>query len=163
MGVADLCRRRSSIRAFTQEAVSDREREEITEAARWAATSNNRQARRFVMVEDPSRIRDMVDRASMQDFVGEAGLLVFGVATEKGGRGAIMDVVISMTQMEMAAVELGLGTIWLGSWDREVISEMLGVPGEMEVVVGMAIGHARDEGAPRDKLPHEVLFSWDRM
>ena len=89
--------------------------------------------------------------------------MVFGVATEKGGRGAIMDVVISMTQMEMAAVELGLGTIWLGSWDREVISEMLGVPGEMEVVVGMAIGHARDEGAPRDKLPHEVLFSWDRM
>ncbi len=163
MDVVDLCRRRRSVRSFTGQAVSCDDRYHLMEAARWAATSSNRQARRFVIIEDPARIKETVQRASMQDFVAGAGLLIFGVATDRGKRGALADVLISMTQMEMAAVQRGLGTIWLGYWDRDVISEMIGVAADMEVVMGMAIGYARDEGAPRDKLPVEELFAEDQL
>ncbi len=163
VNVVDLCRRRRSVRAFTGETISTEDEAYLMEAARWAATSSNRQARRFVIISDSVRIGEIVEQAHMQDFVAGASLLIFGVATERGKRGALADVLISMTQMEMAAVERGLGTIWLGYWDRDVVPGMIGATGELEVVMGMAIGCAADEGAPKEKLSVEDLFVYDHL
>lgn len=163
MSVLDLCRHRYSVRSFTGEPIGDEDRLYLMEAARWAATSGNRQARRFVIIEDSVRLRQVVERAGMQDFVADAGMLVFGVATTAGNRGAAADVFISMTQMELAAVERGLGTIWLGMWDRQVIPDILVVPEEMEVVMALAIGHPSGKGSPKEKLPLDELFTSDHL
>lgn len=163
MKVLELCRQRHSVRSFTGEPISDEDRLYLMEAARWAATSGNRQARRFVVIQDPLRLQRLVEEASMQDFVADVGMLVFGVATTAGNRGAVADVFISMTQMELAAVERGLGTIWLGRFDREVVPRFLGVPDGMDVVMGLAFGHACGKDCPREKLPVEDLFTVDHL
>ncbi len=163
MEVLDLCRKRHSVRCFTAVPISDEDRLYLMEAARWAATSGNRQARRFVIIEDPGRLKQVAERASMQDFVADVGMLVFGVATDADSRGAVADVFISMTQMELAAVERGLGTIWLGRFDREAIPGILAVPEGMEVVMALAVGHACEKGSAKEKLSVEELFAVDRF
>ena len=162
MSLLDLCRRRWSVRKFTGDQVSAVDMEYLKEVGRWAATSRNRQARRFVLVRDLENIRELVREAKMQDFVADAGTLVFGVAEDAGG-GARADVLISMTQMEMAALELGLGTIWLGIWDRDVVRSRLEIPPDVTPVVCLAIGHPGEAGSPRSKLSVENLFFEERF
>ncbi len=157
MSILDICRKRWSVRKFTGEPLSAADLEYLKEVGRWAATSRNRQARRFVVVHDRDNIRSLVEEAKMQDFVESAGALIFGVA-EDGSSGSKVDVVISLTQMEMAAVEQGLGTIWLGIWDRDVVRRRLEIPGGMAPVVALAIGQSAEVGSPRKKLPVEDLF-----
>ncbi len=163
MNVLDMCRRRWSVRSFTGDPVDTKDLEYLMEAARWAATSGNRQARRFVLLRDAERIGELVQCASMQDFVRDAGVLIFGIAAERSKPGARSDVIISLAQLEMAAVERGLGTIWLGMWESEAVRQYLQVPEDMEPVVALAVGHAGERGAPRDKLSTEELFMYDRM
>ncbi len=157
MSLLDLCRKRWSVRNFTGDPVSAVDMEYLKEVGRWAATSRNRQARRFVVVRDPENIRELVRAANMQEFVARAGTLIFGIAEDAGG-GAKIDVVISLAQMEMAALELGLGTIWLGIWDRDVVASRLAIPPDVTPVVCLAIGHPGETGSPRSKLPVEELF-----
>lgn len=158
MKILHICKTRRSVRTFTGEPIADDEKQYIMEAARWAATSRNRQARRFVYVQDSERIAGIVQQAEMQDFVSGASVLVFGLAADKENRGAFADVIISMSQMEMAAVELGLGTIWLGIWNGDVVEDIFNNPPDLEVVTAMAIGPPAGEGRPKDKMPVEKLF-----
>ncbi len=157
MSVLDLCRKRCSVRKFTGDPLSVPDLDYLKEVGRWAATSRNRQARRFVVVHERENLRGLVEEAKMQDFVESAGALVFGIA-EDDSSGSKLDVVISLTQMEMAAVEQGLGTIWLGIWDKEIVRRRLKIPGEMAPVVALAIGKPAEMGSPRKKLPVEDLF-----
>jgi len=85
MSLLDLCRKRWSVRNFTGDPVSAVDMEYLKEVGRWAATSRNRQARRFVVVRDPENIRELVRAANMQEFVARAGTLIFGIAEDAGG------------------------------------------------------------------------------
>lgn len=161
MKVLDLCRARYSVRDFTGESVKQEDLEYVMEAGRWAATSRNRQARRFVVVNKPDKIKKVVREASMQDFVADAGVLVFGFTTDDGKAGSVADVIISMTQMEIAAVEKGLGTIWLGIWEEEGVRQQLEIPSDNKIVVCLALGHPEGGGEPKDKLPLENLYHFN--
>lgn len=158
MSVLDLCKKRYSVRNFTGETVAEDILQYILQAGRWASTSRNRQARRFVVLDEPDEIAAVVRNASMQEFVSDAGVLIFGVATDRESSGALADVVISMTQMEMAAVEQGLGSIWLGIWDADVVRDELLIPQDHRVVVALALGYPVGQGSPRDKLPTSELY-----
>lgn len=160
-GVLSLMQRRHSVRAFNGQPVSAEHLSYICEAGRWAATSSNKQARHFVLITDPELRKRLVTDCKMQPFVSDAGLVVVGIATNAESNGSTADVFISMTQMELAAVELGLGTIWLGIWDREAVASMIGLPAGQRIVTLMAIGHAAQPGSPKEKLPVSQLFSVD--
>lgn len=159
--ILSLMKKRYSVRAFNGQPVSDGDLAYICEAGRWAATSSNKQARHLVLITDPALRKKLVTDCKMQPFVADAGLVVAGVATNAESGGSTADVYISMTQMELAAVEKGLGTIWLGIWDREGVASMIGLPAGQRIVVLMAIGHAAQPGAPKEKLPVDQLFSTD--
>ncbi len=163
MKVLDLCKKRYSVRDFTGESVDDDVLQYVLEAGRWAATARNRQARRFVVIDEPGEIDALVHEASMQDFVSDAGVLIFGVATDPQSSGAMADVIISLTQMELAAVQRGLGTIWLGIWGRESIHEKLMIPDDHHVLAALALGHPSSEGHPKSKLPPEELFRFGKF
>ena len=153
-----LCQRRRSVRRYTGEPIDPQTMQTIMEAGRWAATANNRQARRFVLIPAGEELRAFVSKAKMQPFVADAGVLVVGWATIANSQGAAADVIISLTQMEMAAVAAGLGTCWLGIFDQDIAAELIGGPAGGRVVCMLAIGHPADTGSPKPKLPREELF-----
>lgn len=163
MSVLNLMQQRRSVRAYTGAPVAPEALTTLCEAGRWAATSSNKQARHFVLITDPELRARLVADCKMQAFVKDAGVVVVGIATNAESGGSTADVYISLTQMELAAVELGLGTIWLGIWDREAVGALVGLPQGQKIVCLMAIGHAADNGAPKEKAPVSALFSTDRL
>ena len=69
------------------------------------------------------------------------------------GAGA-MNVGIAVAFMMLRAVEMGLGTCWVGMFDEQRIKERLGLGPEMRVVCLLAVGHpAEDQVPPRNRKP----------
>ena len=156
MSILDVLKRRRSVRGFVYQPIPQEDWLEILEAGRIAATSRNRQARRFVTITEPDRIKEFVQAAKMQEFTKEASAIVVGCAPDINSTG--VDVMISLTQMEAVAVSKGIGTIWLGTFDREVVAERIKLPTDNKIVLLMAFGYPATPGQMPDKLPLGELF-----
>ncbi|MGI6358433.1 MAG: nitroreductase family protein [Bacillota bacterium] len=154
MNLMDVFHRRRAVRSFVQEQIPAEVWQDVLEAGRVAATSRGRQARRFVTVTDPARVRELAERAKMQEFVRDASALVIGCTPGPSN----VDVIISLTQMETMAVAHGLGTIWLGTFDKEIIAQEINLPRELQPVLVMAFGYPAGDGVQREKLPLGELF-----
>jgi nitroreductase len=160
--VGPIYARRSSVRRYLDRPVPAASKQRIMQAGADAATSRNRQARRFALIEDASRRRELVRSCGLQPFVAQAGMVVVGMATHDG-LGAAADVIISLAQMECAAVAEGLGTCWLGSFNPAAVAELVGLPPGWRVVLLMAIGHPDGEHRPQPKLGLQELFFSERV
>lgn len=156
MKMIEVYRRRRSIRSFIPGPIDPLIWEEILEAGRIAATSRGRQARRFVTITDPALISETVELAKMQVFLKDSSALVVGCQTSESTSAA--DVLISMAQMEATAVANGLGTLWLGVFDREVIARRINLPEGYKEVLMMAFGHPAEDGKQAAKLPLHELY-----
>lgn len=159
MSVLEVLKRRRSVRSFVYQPIPQEDWLEILEAGRIAATSRNRQARRFVTITEPDRIKEFVQAAKIQEFTKEAAAIVVGCAPDINSTG--VDVMISLTQMEAVAVSKGIGTIWLGTFDREVVGEQIKLPLDNKIVLLMAFGYPATPGNMPDKLPLGELFLKD--
>jgi len=154
MSLLNVFHQRRAVRGFVQKPIPADVWQDVLEAGRVAATSRGRQARRFVTITDPARVAQLAKEAEMQDFVQQASALVIGCTPGPSN----VDVIISLTQMETMAVAHGLGTIWLGTFDREVVSRQINLPAELQPVLVMAFGYAAEPGEQKEKLPVSELF-----
>lgn len=157
MSVLNVFQKRRSVRGYEAKPIPADVWASILEAGRIAATSRGRQARRFITITDPKQISETVREAKMQEFLVDASALLVGCTSDAQSSGA--DVIISMTQMETMAVSLGLGTLWLGVFDREVMSQRINLPDGYKVVLMMAFGYPAEDGKQPPKLPLEELFA----
>lgn len=73
-----------------------------------------------------------------------------------------IDVAIALDHITLAAVELGLGTCWIGAFDEERVKEILGIPDEIRVVELMPIGYPSDP-SKKDKrrLPLDKIIKYE--
>lgn len=71
---------------------------------------------------------------------------------------ASLNLAIAMSAMMLRAVELGLGTTWIGRLEEGLIRERLNLPGELGVAALMAVGHPAEAPAPRPRKPLEEIL-----
>ena len=64
---------------------------------------------------------------------------------------AAVNCAIAITQMMLAAVDLGLGSTWLGMFDETAIRERLALPEELAVIALLAVGEPSEAPAPRPR------------
>ena len=58
---------------------------------------------------------------------------------------------IALTQMMLQAVELGLGTCWIGMYDEEALKQRFAMPEQMPIVALLAVGHPAESPEPRPR------------
>ena len=80
MEFKDIIRKRRSVRAFTDEPVSDEKLHRVLETARLAPSASNLQAWKFVVVTDAGERKALAQAANNQAFVGQAPVIVVAVA-----------------------------------------------------------------------------------
>lgn len=168
MDVFEVFKLRRSIRAFTQEDVSDEQLERILEAARWAPSAGNIQPWEFIVIRRADIKREIVRAALNQTFIGEAPVVIVVCAdavrsgSVYGGRGmslyCIQDTAAAIENMLLAACALGLGACWVGAFNEEEVRRVLKIPRGVRPVAIIPIGHPAERPNPPSRRPLKEII-----
>jgi nitroreductase len=168
MNVFEAIRKRSSVRSFLDKPIEHDVLMALMEAGRLAPSAKNRQEWRFIVVKDSQLRKKIGEAANGQTFVGEAPVVLVacgvtdGYVMSCGQPSYPIDVAISLDHISLAAVELGLGTCWIGAFNEDMVKEILGIPKEIRVVELMPIGYPAFKSVKeKNRLPMDKILKYD--
>jgi len=161
MDVDRAIRARRSIRKYRREPISEDVISELLEAARLAPSSNNRQAWTMIVVQDRDLKERLAKASGNQRFVAECSVYIVGVA-QPDKYYSTVDMAIALDQLSLKAVELGLGTCWIGDFEPKEISQILNIPSDREVTICMTVGYPDESPRARARKPKGELFHADK-
>ncbi len=161
MDVVDAIRDRRSIRLWQDRPVPREVLEELLDAARLSPTSKNSQLWEIVAVTDRDTLRELVPACNGQRHVGEAGAFLF-IVNDPSAKWMKLDPAIALDHVSLRAVELGLGTCWIGAFDEAEVRRILGIPDHKVAVIGMTVGYPAEVPPPKSRRPLEQAVHWER-
>jgi len=173
MDAVEALTTRRSVRAFTQEQVSDEQIETLLRVAVAAPSAGNCQPWRIVVVQDP-RTRVGLARAALnQMFVAEASV-VFVVCTvpeesswRYGRRGeslyCLQDTAALTENLLVAAHAMGLGGGWIGAFDEAAAADVLKLPQGVRPVALVPMGYADELERKPSRRPISHVVRWIRQ
>ncbi|RLI30265.1 MAG: nitroreductase family protein [Candidatus Hecatellales archaeon] len=152
---------RRSIRSFRREPIPKEYLTKILDAARWAPSAGNVQPWEFIVVTD-GKLKEALARAALnQYFTAEAPVAIVVCADlEKayqsyGVRGetlyCLQDTAAAVQNMLLAAYALGLGSCWVGAFNEEAVSRILGIPEGYRPVAIVPLGFPAESPGPRPR------------
>jgi len=157
MQVDEAIRTRRSIRKYEHKPIPREVLEQLLEAARLAPSSDNRQAWTMVVVQDDAMKEKLASASAGQRFVAECSAYIVGVAQPEVSYSTV-DMTIALDHLSLRAVELGLGTCWVGDFDGERIRDLLGIPKGREVTICMTVGYPVESPRARRRKESSELF-----
>jgi nitroreductase len=168
MDVMDAIKTRKSVRSYLAKPVEDEKLNAVIKAAQLAPSASNRQEWRFVIVRELETRKKLASVAGGQAFVGEAPVLIVACAETDGHLmrcGQLcypIDVAIALDHMSLAAVDLGLGSCWIGLFDEKKVKEILKIPEEIRVVELMPLGYPTDPSViAKKRLPLTRIVKYE--
>jgi len=154
---------RRSIRAFQTRPVEPESLDAILRAACAAPSAGNLQGYGIVVVRDAAARARLAEASLGQDFIAQAPVvLVFCADARRSGakygrRGetlyAVQDATIAAAYAQLAAVDAGLATTWVGAFDEAAVAEIVGAPPHARPVAVLPVGHAAEKPAPTSRRP----------
>jgi len=163
MEFKELLKHRKSTRAFTGEAVTRAQLDEMLDCGIHAPNACNAQSWHFFCTLDKNFINGLVPDVYKGQWITDAGCIILlctdpGVIEARFGslareRFAVQDTAAAATQILQCATVLGLSGCWLGAFDHDKAREAFGVPAEMEPVIMLAVGKAVTEPPMRPRKP----------
>lgn len=165
--------KRRSVRSFYSDPVDEKIIKKLILYANLAPSAGNRQARDFVVVKDEKLKRDIAKACYDQDFIAEAPVVIVVCAnmdriSKYGVRGkslyVYLDAGAAIENFMLMALEFGLATCWIGSFDKSKIQKILNLPRSLIPVTVVPIGKPKEHPLSRGRLPlsdiyHENNFS----
>jgi nitroreductase len=157
MEFMEVIAKRRSIRKYKSDQIPDAKLCKLYEALRRAPSGGNRQDYAFIFVKDEKKRQQIATEAGHQKFLAEAPVLMVAVC-EPGGA---FNVAIAVDHMILAAADEGLGTCWVGWFEREPVRRILGIPESKEVPILVPIGYPDESPEARPRKPLEELIMVD--
>ena len=168
MDVLEAIKERRSIRAFTDEKVSEKDVERLIDAARWAPSAGNTQPLELVVVKDKEMKRKLSEAALNQTFIQKAPVVIVVCADLNrssrgyGSRGknlySLQDTAAATENILLAAQELGLATCWVGAFRDKEVAKAVKAPKNMKPVAIVPVGHPAERPlAPPKRSVNEIV------
>lgn len=166
---------RRSIRKFKNDKIDHSLLESIISTASFSPSWKNTQITRYIAIEDTSIIQKIADDFTPEfnaNIVRQVSTLIAvtfikgrcgferdgSFSTKKGDRWQMFDVGAACQTFCLAAHEAGLGTVIMGIWDEDGITELLDIPETQELAALIAIGYPDiSPEAPRRKSVEDLL------
>jgi len=168
MDVIDAIKNRISVRKYLDKDVEEEKLNEVLEAGRLAPSASNRQEWRYIVVRDKSTRKKLVEAANNQSFVGEAPVVIVCCAeTDEhimscGEKCYPIDLAISIDHMTLRAVELGLGTCWIGAFNQDKVKKLLGIPDKIRVVNLLPLGYPAEKKNTKIRKPLTEIVHYEK-
>jgi nitroreductase len=172
MDFFDVVAARRSVRSFMKKEIEEEKIRKILEVANSAPSAGNLQAYEIVLVKEHGTKKELAAASHGQDFLAEAPLALVMCANKKRAayyreRGqnlyCLQDATIAASYIQLAAADLGLGTVWVGAFDEEKISEILSLPEFLRPVAILPLGYPNEKPKKTTRrkisdLVHEEKF-----
>ncbi|HJN18772.1 MAG TPA: nitroreductase family protein [Armatimonadota bacterium] len=169
MELMDAIRTRRSVRKYAPESVTDEQLATVLEAAQLAPTACNNQPFKLIVVRDAELREKLVPACKGQKFVGQAPIVLVGCGSEPDSypkqagwmNTFAIDTTIVFDHITLAAVDVGLGTCWIGAFLEDQVREILGIPASWRVVCLTPLGVPAESPDARDRKGLEELVCED--
>ncbi|HEY5563251.1 MAG TPA: nitroreductase family protein [Clostridiaceae bacterium] len=155
MNFTEIISQRRSIRKYKKASVSEEILQKLYEAIRLAPSGNNDQAFKFIFVKRDDLRDEIVRKACHQDFLYNPPVIMIAYA-EKGRE---FDAAIAVDHMILAATAEGLGTCWVGWFEKDIISKLIPIQEGYEPCILVPIGYADENPAQRTRKTIEELIT----
>jgi nitroreductase len=159
-----ICTRQSD-RAYSDRKVEKEMLERILEAGRMSPSACNSQPWKFIVVDEPGRLKEVADASSASNlgfnkFTGQVPLFIVLVreksktiarvgGTIKDRDYSLIDTGIAAGYICLQAAAEGLGSCMLGWFDEKKVKKALDIPASKRAELVIAIGYP--EGSLREK------------
>jgi nitroreductase len=150
MSVMSTIKKRRSIRNYQRKPIPEKDLMEILDIARLAPSGSNRQPWEMIVVP----------LCKGQKFIADCSAFIVGVDDPKQ-KWAKVDLAIAFDHITLAAIEKGLGTCWIGAFDREGVAEYFKVPEGKVVTACLTLGYPAEIPEPRHRKEMGELFHWE--
>ena len=168
MGVMTAIKMRRSIRHYKDKLLEEEKLDRVLEAGRLAPSAGNLQEWKFIVVKDKGTREKLALAACNQKFISEAPVVIVACATvtdyamECGQLAYPIDVAIAVDHITLKAVEEGLGTCWIGSFNEEEVKKILGIPENIKVVTMLTIGYPDYVPGSRKRKRMEQIVVYEK-
>ena len=162
----DLVKRRRSIRRYKPDPIPRAMMESCVEAARHAPSASNTQGWRFFIVEGQMKdrlVREALggvvvpNRWALTAPVVVALAMKRSVVTHRIGAKIkdidyhLVDAGIAGEHFVLRAAELGLGTCWIGWFNKRAVRTVLDIPAAWDVPALITVGYPDEKPKPKER------------
>ena len=171
MNVYDAIMKRRTIRKFEQKAVSEDNLVKLVDCARVAAYGANVQPLKFMIVNNSEPLQKIYPMTKWAGYLADgapkenerpvAYIAVLGDSSIKSNKMYEVEAGAAVTTMMLEAVEMGLGTCWLGAIQRDEIKKLLELDENLNVVYLLAVGYPKQESKIVDMKDNGVKYYED--
>lgn len=160
---------RRSVRKFLDKPIEDKLLLKLVEAARWAPSGSNIQSWHFIIARDKLRIKKIQALAPGM-FGNPMAVIVIctdlDLAERKGGKLgrnvlSLIDAAIAAQNIALAAIDLGLGTCIIRSFNPEGLQIMLKLPSLIVPQLLISVGYPEEIPLPPRRRELVEIVSWE--
>ena len=169
MNVSDAIRTKRAIRKFLDKPLPDDVIHAILNAGRRSQSSKNEQAWQFIAIRDQSILKALSECGTWAGHLAGAALGVAILTPDPEGKFQIMfDAGQAAAFMQLAAWELGIGSVPASIYEGEKAREILGFPSEWHLRIALSFGYPLEEeklsAAPKKggRRPLEEVVHWEK-
>ena len=169
MNVSDAIRTKRAVRKFKDKALPDEVTKAILNAGRRSQSSKNEQGWQFIAIQDKSTLKALSECGTWAGHLAGAALGVAILTPDPTVKFQTMfDAGQASAFMQLAAWEMGVGSVPASIYEAEKAREILGFPSEWHLRIALSFGYPVDEekltAAPKKggrRSLNEVVH-WDR-
>ena len=169
MNVSEAIRTKRAIRKFQEKPLPDDVVKSILNAGRRSQSSKNEQGWQFIAIRDRAILKELSECGQWAGHLAGAALGVAILTPEPTAKFQTMfDAGQAAAFMQLAAWELGVGSVPASIYDPERARRLLAFPPEWHVRIALSFGYPADEGklsAPPQKGGRrslEEIVHWER-
>ena len=146
MNVSEAIRTKRAIRKFQDKALPDDVVNTILNAGRRSQSSKNEQPWQFIAVRDKSILRALSECGQWAGHLAGAAMGVAILTPEPTAKFQTMfDAGQAAAFMQLAAWELGVGSVPASIYEPEKARQILGFPNEWHLRIALSFGYPADE------------------
>jgi nitroreductase len=169
MNVSEAIRTKRAVRKFQNKPLPEDVIRAILNAGRRSQSSKNEQTWQFVAIRDKAILEPLSKCGTWAGHLAGAALAVAILTPDPTAKFQIMfDAGQAAAFMQLAAWELGIGSVPASIYEREKAREILGFPSEWHLRIALSFGYPLDEekisAAPKKggRRPLEEIVHWDK-